>query len=249
MTKKSIPLQIYGLCLAVFFTLVAPFAIRGFHDLMSNAFKSANHTINQVLQNGRIGLQLFVVLHFFVKIITNKKTYEDLISKLLWIHNEILVKHQRIPVSCEKIFYLMILKVIFLEIIVPYSYLPYVTRIGNWDKDNMILFYSFIGYIFYGYNCVSNLYYIGILYMSHVYEILNLQLLIVLRKAEFLNSNLTELLECSDEIDRLAAIYCEVSDFLRSFIEFIGFSSTLNLITNFFTCVGQVISHIVLSVK
>lgn len=241
MTRKSIPLQIYGLCLPVFFTFVSPFAIIGFHDLMTNAFKSANHTIFELMQNSRIALQLFVVLSFFVKVIIKKKTFEELISKFLWIHNEILVKHQRFPVSSEKIFYLMIFKVIFLEMIVPYSYLPFLTRSANWNKDNMILCYSFMCFVYYGFNFISNLYYIGILYISHVYEVLNLQLLIVLKKAEFMNSNLTELLECSDEIDKLATIYCEITNFLKSFMEFVKFFITLHLITNFLTSVGQVI--------
>lgn len=240
MTKKSILLQIYGLCLTIIFTFIAPFAIKGFNVLISNAFKSTNHTITHLLQNGRIGLQLLVVLHFYVKTIVNKKNYEDLINRVLWIHNEILLKYERFPVSCEKVFYLIILKVIILEMIVPFSYMPFITRIGSWDKDNMIFFYSFIGSLFYGFNIISNLYYIGILYMSHIFEILNLQLLIVLRKAEFFNSNLTGLLECSDEIDKLATVYCEVSNFLRKFMKFLGFSSTFSLMTNFMTCVGQV---------
>ena len=252
MTKKSISLQIYGFCLTILLIIMAPLAIYGFHDLIAKAFKSANHTIFDLISNGRLRLQFLVVLHFYIKIILNKKTYEDLINKILWIHNEILVKYQKnivFPVSCERIFYLMLLKVIFVEIIVPFSYTPYVSRIGDWEKENMKLFYGVIGFLFYGFNFTANIYYIGILYMSHVFETLNLQLLLVLRKAEFLNTNLTELLECSDEIDNIASTYCEVSNFLKDFMEFIGFSSTFTLIANSLTCVGQVTNHIILSIN
>lgn len=245
--KRSIPLQIYGFCLIVLFFLMAPFAIQGFQSLMKNAFKSANHTILELIMNGRVGIQLLVMSHFYVKIIIKKKTYEDLINKLSGIHNEIVVNYQRkiaFPASCERIFYLIILKVIILEMLVPYLYIPYVIRIGNWEQENMLLYYMFMGLLFTGFNFVANLYYIGVLYLSHVFEILNLQLLVVLRKAELLNTNLTELLECSDEIDKLANIYGKISDFLRRFLEFLGFSSTFTLINNFLTCVGQVISHI-----
>lgn len=247
--KRSIPLQIYGFCLIILFFLMAPFAIQGFHSLMDNSFKSANHTILELIMNTRVGIQLLVMSHLYVKIIIKKKTYEDLINKLSWIHNEIVVNYQRkiaFPVSCERIFYLIILKVIILEMFVPNLYIPYVIRIGNWEKENMLLCYMFVGLLFTGFNFVANLYYIGVLYLSHVFEILNLQLLMVLRKAELLNTNLTELLECSDEIDKLASIYCKISDFLRSFLEFLGFTSTFTLINNFLTCVGQVISHIIL---
>lgn len=240
-TKKTISLQIYGFCLIASFIFMTPFGIQGFQGLMSKVFKSANHTITNLITSSRIGLQILVLSHFYVKIVINKKIYEDLIKKLLWIHNEIVVNYQKnlvFPVSCERIFHLMILKVIILEMIVPYSYTPYMTRIGNWKNKNLMLFYS--GFLYYGFSLIANLFYLGILYMSHVFEILNLQLLIALKKAELLSASLTELLECSDQIDKLARIYSEVSDFLKNFIEFIGFSATLTLLANFLSCVGQV---------